>query len=296
MTLKYLRAGAITYAIDKMRMSNDYPVIIRANKNNPNQTTEWNNFTEILWKFYVHYCAAEGYVQGQDAATGVKNYLFHGAYMFTRKVRDKKMTTEKPVIHALHFMLTLHRSRFITDTSGPHFKKFLALIELNPTWRQFFDDKGEGSPPLAYLIAVEEVLLGFTVAKNCKQTMGLAKITTPEVWRERVHVWRKKEGYTSVIRFCRKRYSYRKWTDFLLRDMIERNVLGQTFVNRHHGLSDDDFQGRLQYPVQWTNEPTGKTSKRKPSSKSSSEPQVKKSKRPPPQRFDKKTNAFVDLT
>ena len=56
LTLKYLRAGGVAYATQKMRDRLDHPVKVRVADDNPIEE-DWNNYTEILWKFAIHYLA-----------------------------------------------------------------------------------------------------------------------------------------------------------------------------------------------------------------------------------------------
>ena len=134
----------------------------------------------------------------------VQLYVFHGKYTFTRTVRKQKVSVKKPVLHALHYMLSSHRSRFHHNVED-HFKQLYELLEKNPAWTVFLDDLGVGTPPLAFLIAVEVGLRSYALSSKSRHTMRIDKINSPEVWGFRVKDWRKIESFITAVRKFRKR-------------------------------------------------------------------------------------------
>ena len=48
-----------------------------------------------------------------DLAQRVKLYVFYGMYRFVRTVRKDRKTQTKPVLHAIHNILTQYRSRYV---------------------------------------------------------------------------------------------------------------------------------------------------------------------------------------
>lgn len=304
LTLKYLRAGGVVYAIQKMRDFNEYPVRIQASPDNT-LTTDWSNFSEILWKFAIHYLASEGLTETSELSRSILVYIFHGEYVFSRlKVKNKVKTRKevnKPIIHALHFNLTANRSRFVQHVEE-HFHKLFKVLDEHPEYEKYLDDRGEADVPRLLLIAVETGVRAYAFAKNAKLTMGIGpkKKVTKRVYAS-INAWRKIETYITAIRFRRGKTSYRRWWDFAWCDFVERQALAETFRARHLPLSDggDHFGGGLKDPPQWTEEPTIATSK----------PLTKKVKLEPregadsssqtPMRFDAETGSlvpFVDLT
>ena len=62
--------------------------------------------------------------------------------------------------HVLKFDCSCGRTRYLKDCLN-RFATFVSLHENNPTWKDFFVDKGQGSPPVTYLAAVEEGLRNY---------------------------------------------------------------------------------------------------------------------------------------
>ena len=157
LTLKYLRAGGVAYAIQQMRDLNEFPVRIHASPDNTLET-DWNNFSEILWKFAIHYLASEGLTETSEESRAILVYIFHGEYVFSRRKIKKavKMTIQvnKPIIHALHFNLTANRSRFVQHVEE-HFHEFFKVLDDHPEYEKYLDDRGKAVVPRLLLIAVE---------------------------------------------------------------------------------------------------------------------------------------------
>lgn len=215
----------------------------------------WTNRVPLLWEFCFRYLAKDGLEETSEGAADIFAYVFHGKYNFTRIVRKGQAptTTLRPIVHALHFNLTAHRSRYLNDVDK-HWKELYDLLDKHSEWSKFLDDKGSGSPPQSYMIAVEKGIRSYAFAKNAKLTMGIGKTKT--VTRTvycQIHAWRKIECYIAGIRFRRERPSYRKWEDFSWLDFVERENLMKTFVVRHLPKSDGDdhFGGLLKDPPEW---------------------------------------------
>ena len=253
LTLRYLRGGGVVCATTGMRNNNDHPICVRVADDNPLKQP-WDNKPEILWKFSISYLAAEGLTETSEEARPILVYIQHGQYFFTRTVRKQQKVYVKPVIHALHFSLTAHRSRFVQGVSV-HFKQLYSLLEKHPGWVQFLADEGKGVAPRAYLAAVEVGIRSYAFSGNAKLTMGIG--ITKKVTREmyaNIAPWRKIECYITAARFKKGLTSYNRWENFLWSDFIERKLLWTTFVKRHLPISDgeDHFGGMLKDPPSWT--------------------------------------------
>ena len=112
---------------------------------------------------------------------------------------------------------------------------------------------GAGSPPLDYLVAVEEALRTYAELDST-HTMGENAMVSELSWKN-VRVWRKSWAYITGIRHIRGKSSYNKWHDFIWQDYKERNALHVTFVKRHLPLSngsDKHFRGELKNPKSWS--------------------------------------------
>jgi hypothetical protein len=196
-----------------MRDANDIPVqCLQKTNADPvhddlfGESDKWDNFVRIKWKFYVRYCVQEGLTQSMDLAERVKAYVFYGTYRFVRIVRKERKTQIKPVLHAIHNILTQYRCRFVKHVED-RFETFIDLIQKNPEWKNFFDDLGVGNVPLAYLVAIEEGLRSYCFTSSSTLTMGIRKVTSSNMWGTQVKPWRKMEAYITVIRYIRERVS-----------------------------------------------------------------------------------------
>ena len=131
------------------------------------------------------------------------------------------------------------------------------VLDKNPAWEKFLDDRGVGQPPRLYLIAVEVGIRSYVFADNVKLTMGIGptRVVTQAVY-ERIDVWRKMEFYITGVRHRRGRSDYRKWEEFSWKDFTERDSLATTFNVRHLPLADgeDHFGGELK--DRWGTPPT----------------------------------------
>ena len=299
----------------EMRNRNHHPVRIKPGEDNQ-LTVVWSNEVPTLWEFCYKYLAKEGLTASSKGVEDLFAYVFHGRYVYIRTRKDKdghkeKKRIEKPIIHALHFNLTAHRSRF-TANVHQHFREFYRQLDKNPSWEKLLDDEGEGEAPRAYLIAVEMGTRSYAFDKRTsKLTMGIgpARQVTRRLYGE-VEPWRKYECYIAGVRFRRSRTTYRKWEDFSWSDYTERNKLYRTYMNRHLKLSDgeDHFGGELKDPSEWDDNrflpsttTTTKKSKKSSGKKKSKKTTVKREPKPSsvPMRFDEVKGClvpFIDLS
>ena len=139
-----------------MRDRNKSPVTIRPGEDNA-LTVVWTNRVQICWEFCIRYLAGDGMEETSEGAADIFAHVFHGKCRFTRTNRkgQEPKTVLRPVIHALHFSLTAHRSRFMTDVEV-HWKELYQLLDKHPDWDRYLDDKGAGSPPQSFNIAIEK--------------------------------------------------------------------------------------------------------------------------------------------
>ena len=298
--MQFLRAGNVGECVVDMRNRVKEPVKIRPGEDN-DLSVVWDNSVPILTEFCIRYLAKEGMEETSEGADDIFAYAFHGKYHFKRSVKkgEPPKTVAKPILHALHFNLTAHRSRFMTDVEV-HFKELFKLLDKHPAWSKFLDDKGSGSPPTSYCMAVEQGVRSYAFASNAKLTMGIGKTrtVTKDVYNH-IHAWRKTECYISGVRFRRERPSYRKWEDFSWLDFVERQNLSTTFLVRHLPYSDgeDHFGGLLKDPPEWGGvvSPVKKKSRGGKPSKVKTEPQNQTKKQVVPMRFDVNKGSLVPV-
>ena len=316
-TMKFCRAGNVCECSVEVRDRNHHPVRIKPGEDNE-LAEVWSNEVPILWEFCFKYLVKGGLTASSKGVDDLFAYAFHGRYTYIHTRKDKagkgqKKRMEKPIIHALHFNLTAHRSRFTTNVDK-HFRELYKLLDKNPSWENLLDDEGEGEAPRDYLIAVEMGARSYAFDKRTsKLTMGIGP--TREVTRMlygEIRAWRKYECYIAGVRFRRSRTTYRKWEDFSWTDYTERNKLYRTYMNRHFKLSDgeDHFGGELKDPPQWadprflsstpttTKKSSGKTKSKKKTKKTTVKVEPKPSS--VPMKFDEVKGCLVpfvmDLT
>jgi hypothetical protein len=192
-----------------MRNNNEFPVVIAATPANE-LGSDWNNHVDIKWKFAIRYLHGEGITETSKEAAVVFAYVFHGKYTYTRKIKGVKQFIDKPIIHALHFNLTNHRSRFVKGVTT-HFTLWFKLLDDHPDWEAFVADRGVGTPPLQYNIAVEVGVRSYALQPDAKLTMGIgkARVCTKRIYKG-ILPWRKMETYTTAARFHKGKTTYKK--------------------------------------------------------------------------------------
>ena len=126
-------------------------------KDMPSGQGGWNNFAEVVYTFYVHYCVAEGLQETSVLARQVLLYLFYGSWI-SCKYKNKP----QPIIRCLHKKIISGRHRFGKYVTK-HFASFLEAFDKpeNKCWRKFFDDHGKGDAPIEYLVEIEKGLRSF---------------------------------------------------------------------------------------------------------------------------------------
>ena len=129
------------------------------------------------------------------------------------------------------------RSRFAAKVPH-HFAKFISLFEKNKdAWTEYLMDKGEGNPPVEYLVAFEEGLRNYA---DCVHSLGTRPLWSKQAWRN-VAKWRKREAYIALARYLLRADSgYKQWDCFRFADFTMRVTMGLTFENRHYRLSDGE--------------------------------------------------------
>ena len=120
----------------------------------------FNNFAQVLYTFYVHYCAAEGLDETSDLARKVLLYLFYTELPPRPRKASSKSRKPKKAIHCLRKKIMSSRCRYGKYVTR-YFKGFLVKLKENQDWTKYFADKGEGKAPLDYLIEIENGLRRF---------------------------------------------------------------------------------------------------------------------------------------
>ena len=160
-----------------------------------------------------------------------------------------------------------------------------------------------------YMIAIER---GFRAYQTDKFAMGDKPLRSRERWVN-IPIWRKAEAYITLIRHIRNHINYPKWHDYTYADLNERNLLHETYMQRHAHIwdsCDDPFKGHLEAPWDKDDENDSSDSDPPPKKKSrrKTHPRTKvkvekKQKAASPSRplmkFDRATgsfSAYVDLT
>ena len=118
-----------------------------------------------------------------------------------------------------------------------YYAKFIAAFKNSAgEWTAFLNDNGDGSPPVEYLMLVED---GLRASSEDIYVMGTKPLRSPEHWGKNVDTWRKIESYIALARFllgCSQ--EYKQWDCFRFEDYVQRMSLTKTFDTRHYPLSD----------------------------------------------------------
>lgn len=200
----------------------------------------------------MYVCLYEGILRTQDLARSIQLFVFYGHFSWATKLRKthRVITRQKPVIFYLAKSLINGRSR-LTNGVQENFSSLLSLLETDPSLSEFLEDKGEGEPPMDYLIAVEQGLRNYA---DDIHAMGTKPLRSRYYWGHKVPVWRKREAYTALCRHVAgKSPVYKQWDCFLFDDYAQRQRAQKTFVKRHLPLSNGEdernFDGN--YDFDW---------------------------------------------
>ncbi len=204
---------------------------------------------QVLWEFYAIYCHLEGLHMTSDIARKILLFIFYGHYSYASKDSKKRVTRKvKPVLHWIHGKTSNGRSRFVTKLQD-NFRNFITLYNRPENdWAKFLTDKGEGNPPMEYLVEFE---LGLRNYGTQPHAMCTKPLRTPEYWSE-VPRWRKREAYIALARFLTKQTAdYKQWDCFRFTDYTSRQRMARTFNARHFPLSDGNdeknFCGQMNF-------------------------------------------------
>ena len=254
--LPFLRAGAVLWAFEKLRELGLTPVNMKI-ETLPEFARKkgWNNYGKIRNTFHAAYCDAQNYSRSSDKARLALIYIHHGKGVFKQKPCDFI-----PIVHK-RVQTGIHRFTSVTKIEQ-HWRDFIELLNKEDLY-QFLDDKGAGTAPLKYMIAVEKGLRSFA---SEKYAMGYHAMRSKEEYHS-VQLWRKREAYTAMCRYMKGiTTGYRKYISFDWNDHQLRMALQKTFEERHYpytngtlileGLPDPECWGEASVPQ--TNTPRPK--------------------------------------
>ena len=290
--LTFLRKACVIAAVDALKDKCVYPVRCKAS-NMPNHLP-WDNFAQCLYTFYAEYCFREGLAMTSDLSREVLLYIFFGNFAWSYKRKSVSHSRVKPVLFWLQKKVTQGRSRF-TKNAEIYFEKFVRLVKEKTTWQTYLQDKGQGTPPVEYLAAVEEGLRAYSVDIH---TMGTNVLRSPQHWKD-VAKWRKREAFIAIMRvLCDFHSYYKQWDCFLFSDYVFRQQMAKIFDLRHYPLSDgnDTLHFGEVIDFKWSNHsfvPKRKRNNTQIPEKTSRVKEEKKSKSKP-RIFDLTTGDFVE--
>ena len=249
--LPFVRMTSVNAALKDMKNMGVFFVAIKGE--DMSNGVPWNNFGVAGNTFCALYCRREGILRTQKLARKIQLFVFYGYYTWVTKQRKTKkvITKQKPVIFYLAKSLINGRSR-LANGVGKNFASFLTLIDNDPSVAEFLEDKGEGEPPMEYLIAVEHGLRGYA---DDIHAMGTQPLRSAYHWGHKVPVWRKREAYIALCRHVEgKSPVYKQWDCFLFEDYAQRQRAQKTFMKRHLPLSsgDDEHNFDGAYDFDWS--------------------------------------------
>ena len=252
--------------------------------------TTWNNFPFNVRYAATIYSGLEGHSRSSPEALNVESFMFHNTYDWrslrkAKKTKDPKdpnpkgrevVLKKKPFVFFLHKKMISGRARFVNRVSH-NFANFIKLFQKHRSeYSGLLMDRGVPKAPLEYLIAFEEGLRNYS---SDIHALGSHPLRSREHWGN-IALWRKREAYIALGRFCLQRDpDYKQWDCFLFSDFQDRQTLAETYVRRHHPLSDgnDDvnFEGQMNFD--WDSH-VYVPAKRRANTKVKGEPAVKKQK------------------
>ena len=249
--LPFVRMASVNGALRDMKNDGVFFVAIKG-EDMPNGVP-WNNFAVAGHTFCAHYCRREGILRTQKLARQIQLFVFYGYFTWRtvkRKPVKKTVTKQKPVIFYLAKNLINGRSR-LANGVAKSFTTLLSLIETDPSLATFLEDKGEGEPPMEYLIAIEDGLRSYA---DDIHAMGTKPLRSAYYWGNKVPRWRKREAYIALCRHvANKSPVYKQWDCFLFDDYAQRQRAQMTFGSRHLPLSngEDELNFDGAYEFDW---------------------------------------------
>ena len=146
----------------------------------------WSNVVRCLYWYFLHYLFAEGQNRSSEQAKGLLMFLFYGTYDF----REKKT----PIIHAIRKSVVSgrHRHRFtVVKHKVAHDDVFAKALDDHPSWEEFLDDRGSGTPPPEFFAMIEKV--NRQVAMDDNVSLGSKTLASRESWVDPSLEWKKRE-------------------------------------------------------------------------------------------------------
>ena len=239
-----LRAGGVRYAINMCRNEGLYPrKMLHSSLPAKVQKSRkrWDNYAKFINAFHVYYCVSQNFSRSDDEAREALVYLFHGKGL---KYSPGTQTWSKPSILALlHKRIQTGHHRFTAIPKiKQHWDKLINLIDSHPDYKIYLDDKGSGSPPMEYLVVVENCLRSFGTDPNA---LGKFAMASRDEWHK-VDIWRKRECYIAAARYILGLPGYLKYISFRWSDYVSRASMTKTFNLRHKPITTG--QGDVHVP------------------------------------------------
>jgi len=115
--------------------------------------------------------------------------------------------------------------------------------------KKYLTDKGVGTPPLEYLVALEQGLREY--ASVDRAAFGtFANFNFEEYIK--VEVWRKREAYNGLVRYVLGKSNHSKYVNYNWHDYTLRLRSSKTFMHRHWPVTSGSVTlNGLVDPVHW---------------------------------------------
>ena len=196
-----LRAGAVFYAIKKLREFGFIPMCMRRETLPPHARSKgWCNFAKIKHLFSTFYCYAQGLSRTSDKVREVEVYICHGMGVLKKQ--------NVPTIRILHKRIQTGMHRFSKVAKIEEcFSDLLQMIKDQPRLVKYLDDGGLAKAPTKYLVAVEVGLRGFG---KIPAAMGKFAMDSFKEWTSDNLKGAKREAYIAMCRHVKSLGSYDK--------------------------------------------------------------------------------------
>ena len=154
----------------------------------PHGTTDcagkpWSNVVRSLCWYFLHYLFTEVQNRSSEQVKGLLMFLFYDTYDF----RGKKT----PIIHAIRKSVVSGRHRFTMVKHQVTCDIFAKALDDHPSWEEFLDDRGSGTPPPEFFAMIEKV--NRQVAMDDNVSLGSKTLASRESWVDPSLEWKKRE-------------------------------------------------------------------------------------------------------
>ena len=188
------------------------------------------NSPRCLYRYWVHYCRAEGLTRSHDMARRILMYLFYATPMYKGRPAS--------CLRIIHRSMMAGTHRFASGAVLACFKDLLDILNDEHTGAEatkWLTDKGAGTASTKFLAAFEAGIRKLALVGSRAFPRG--SIASRAAW-EKVEAWMKRQCYFFIARHHLGKENLKAYNDFRWEDHVLRERLTKTFDKRHLPVSD----------------------------------------------------------